>query len=204
MTSKVAIPPRRYLSGLEADSFVRLEQVPGSSLAARSALSRAAKRGELRRVGRGLYFKGRETKYGLTGPTSEAVVREVFGDSGVGPAGISAASALGLTTQVPAQLEISFVGPLPTFLLSIGLHKRNNLRRMRLRYLEIALLEVLRGTDLFIEQSREEVVAVIRALVEDGEVRIVEIESVLVDEPPRVRAEFVKLAAEIQATDAHR
>ncbi len=204
MSSAVAISPRQYLSGLVADSFIRLEQVPGSSLAARSALSRAAKRGELRRVGRGLYFKGRETRYGLTRPTSEAVVREALGDSGVGPVGLSAASALSLTTQVPAQLGISFVGPLPTFLPSIRLHKRNNLRRMRLHYLEIALLEVLRGTDLFIEQSREEAVAAIRTLVEDGEVRLAEIETVLVGEPPRVRAEFVKLSVEIRARDAHR
>lgn len=95
-------------------------------------------------------------------------------------------------------MAISCLGLLPTGLASIRLHKRSNLRRLRLRYSEIALLEVLREPDVYIEQRGEEFVAAIRALVEDASIRIDEIESVLPGEPPRVRSEFRALVVALR------
>src|SRR4030067_3126473 len=68
-----------------------------------AALSRLSREGELVRVRRGLYWRGAKTLLGMAPPRSELIARELLGRVGVGPAGMSAASSLGLSTQVPAR-----------------------------------------------------------------------------------------------------
>jgi hypothetical protein len=106
--------PGAVLRSLPTGSFVRVDDLPGTRSAARNAASRAARRGELVQLRRGLYFKGTPTRYGTATPDAELVALAVLGDQGVGPTGVSAARALGLTTQLPAVPHLVTCGPVPT------------------------------------------------------------------------------------------
>lgn len=143
--STSALSPGKALADVPTGTFVHVNLLPGSRAAASSAASRAHKRGELRSIRKGLYFKGVQTRYGMTGPSAEEIAAEVLGGVGVGPAGYSAARAFGLTTQVPAKPMFVIAGPVPTSLPGVKVSKRNNMRRRDLNYIEIALLELLCG-----------------------------------------------------------
>lgn len=113
-------------------------------VAAETALSRMQDRGDILRVRRGLYWKPPRSRFGTGSPSRLAVALKLCDERGVGPTGWNAASALGITTQVPAMLELVVVGPPPTGIEGVRFGSRSNLRRIGLGYLEVALLEVLR------------------------------------------------------------
>jgi hypothetical protein len=64
-------------------------------------LAELTRRGELLHVRRGLYWRGRKTPLGMSPPSPEALAERLVGKHGVGPAGLSAAHRLRLSTQVP-------------------------------------------------------------------------------------------------------
>lgn len=76
----------------------------GSRAAVDQALARLAKRNQLIRVGRGLYVKPTESRFGPRPPTTENLVHamELQGETVVAH-GAAEANALGLTTQVPVR-----------------------------------------------------------------------------------------------------
>lgn len=70
------------------------------------ALSRLAKTGKIRRVGRGIYdYPKLHDKLGALSPDTDSIARALASKSGdkIGPAGAAAANRLGLSTQVPAR-----------------------------------------------------------------------------------------------------
>lgn len=78
------------------------------------ALSRLAKSGKIRRVGRGLYdYPKLHDKLGALSPNVDNLARAVASKSGdkIGPAGAVAANSLGLSTQVPAKASYATDGP---------------------------------------------------------------------------------------------
>lgn len=141
----LAMSPGKALDRVPAGRFVRVEDLPGTRGAASSALSRARKAGDVVAIRKGLYFKGAKTRYGMTKPSSEEIAVKVLGSKGVGPTGFTAARALGLTTQVPSRPALTVAGPVPTSVPGVKVSRRNNMGRRKLRYTEIALLELLRG-----------------------------------------------------------
>lgn len=141
----LAMSPGKALDRVPAGRFVRVEDLPGTRAAASSALSRARKAGDVVAIRKGLYFKGAKTRYGMTKPSSEEIAVKVLGSTGVGPTGFTAARALGLTTQVPSRPALTVAGPVPTSVPGVTVSRRNNMGRRKLRYTEIALLELLRG-----------------------------------------------------------
>jgi hypothetical protein len=164
------LTPAAYIADTSPGSYLRLKELPGTPAAARAAAHRAVKREELVRVRRGLYFKGKRTRYGMTKPPIEDVALETLGRCGVGPAGVSAARAFGLTTQVPAVPELASAWPVPTGVPGVRIHKRNNTARRELNYLEIAVLELLRDWRLVSEASWPEITAAVKAKVRDGSI----------------------------------
>ena len=64
-------------------SFVHVDQLPGSASASHKAASRAVGEGLLLPVRRGLYYRGRRTRYGLSAPKADEVARAVLGTCGV-------------------------------------------------------------------------------------------------------------------------
>lgn len=151
-------------------SFLRVAELPGSATGARKAASRAAHNGLLVPVRRGLYYRGRPTRYGLTPPRTEEVVRQLLGTRGVGPAGYSAARAWGLTTQVPPDLHVAVLRTVEP-IAGVTQHARRNLARVDLNPAEIALLEVLRAPDVVAEAGWDALVSAVGDAVATTRVR---------------------------------
>ena len=77
----------------------------GSRAAVDQALSRLVRRGELMRVGRGVYVLPVESRFGQRSPSVEKTVAGLAAARGerITNSGAMAANALGLTTQVPVK-----------------------------------------------------------------------------------------------------
>lgn len=84
------------------------------------ALSRLVRRGQLVRVGHGLYSKPVKSRFGTRSPSTESVINAIMERTGeeIVPSGAAAANALGLTTQVPVR-EV-FLTSGKSRMLSIG------------------------------------------------------------------------------------
>ncbi len=134
----------RKLQRTPVGSFVHASSLPGSTAASSSALKRARERGELVRVAKGVYWKGKRTRYGMALPPATDIAFEVLGTRGVGPTGFSAARWFGLTTQIPPKPALAVTGKSPKGLPVIVTY-RANLQRASLTPAEIAALELLRG-----------------------------------------------------------
>jgi hypothetical protein len=76
-------------------------------------LSRLARRGQVMRLGRGIYVRPVQTKYGTRSPQPERVIEQLARARGetIVSSGAAAANALGLTTQVPVKLVYLTSGP---------------------------------------------------------------------------------------------
>ena len=188
------------------DRFWRPEDFGGSPDAVTQALSRLARAGELRRVRRGLYWRGAPTRLGMAPPPPERLAGEVIGAPGTGPAGWSAALALGLSTQVPRHVTIAVPGRAPRnrgtvrFVSRAASAKR---RDERLRPAEVALLEVLRDWNALVEVRTDEAVERIADLAENGSLRFERIVRASSTEPPRVRERLRRLLDALgRSTDA--
>lgn len=77
----------------------------GNRAALDQALSRLARRGQLVRVGRGVYLRPTQTRFGVRSPSVEETVEALASLKGetIVASGAAAANALGLTTQVPVR-----------------------------------------------------------------------------------------------------
>jgi hypothetical protein len=145
-TSTAGVVQQKIKSAPAGTFFTRADFV-GPDRAVESALSRLTQSGELLRVRRGLYWKGKATRFGTTRPTPMQVALQVAGP-GSGPAGVAAAHMLGLTTQVPGTAEVAVPGHVPEPLAGVRFRARSFDRRLRaLRPMEVAVLEVLRDLD---------------------------------------------------------
>lgn len=178
------------------DRFWHPGDFEGSSDAVTQTLSRLARAGELRRVRRGLYWRGTPTRLGMAPPPSYRLADEILGGLGTGPAGWSAALALGLSTQVPRRETIAVPQRAPRnpgaahFVSRAASTKR---RDERLRPVEVALLEVLRDWDFLVEVPTREAVDRIARLADAGAIRVDRLVRASVTEPPRVRERLRRL-----------
>ena len=140
-----------------------------------AALRRLVGELPLTRVRRGLYYKGRPTRFGPTRPSPLAVAYEICREhgmeTGVGPSGYSAARALGLTTQVPAREEIAVPGRCPDDLPAVHFVSRSFAARTGLLPDEVAVLEVLREWPRFSERGWGELVSSVVELTAARKVR---------------------------------
>ncbi len=75
----------------------------GSRAAVDQALSRLSRRGQLLRIGRGLYVRPMQTRFGTRSPDVSALLQALQVETGevIAPGGAATANQLGLTTQVP-------------------------------------------------------------------------------------------------------
>ena len=185
---------RRVLSS--RDRFWRPEDFDGSPDAVAQALSRLVRIGDLRRIRRGLYWRGTSTRLGMAPPPPGRLACEVVGDTGTGPSGRSAALALGLSTQVPRQEAIAVPGraprsPGPVHYVSRGASAKR--RDERLRPVEVAVLEVLRDWSGLVEMPTEDAVNRIARLVDSGAIRLDRLARASKTESPRVRERLRRL-----------
>lgn len=163
------ISPATAIRSIPTRSFVHVNRLPGTATAARQAASRAARSGELMPVRRGLYYRGTKTRYGMTRPRIEEIVREVLGSAGNGPAGYSAAREWGVTTQVPSSFHVAALWTSDP-IEGVTQHARSNRERASLNATEIALLELMRAPEVYIEVGWNTLVSKVRDALADGEV----------------------------------
>lgn len=187
------------------DHFWRPEDFDASPDAVAKTLSRLEKSGELRRIRRGLYWRGTPTRLGMAPPPPARLAREVLGGAGIGPAGWSAALALGLSTQVPRRETVAVPGRAPRNPGTINFVSRaasTKRREERLCPAEVALLEVLRDWNGLVELP--DAVDRIGRLVDTKDLRLDRLARASATEPPRVRERLRHLLAALGRSDSAR
>lgn len=191
--------PAAAIRSVPECSFVRVSNLPGTAVAARQAASRAARNGELLPVRRGLYYRGAKTRYGMTRPRVEDIAREVLGEEGTGPAGYSAAREWGVTTQVPSSFHLATLWTTDP-IAGVTQHARRNKERTKLNAKEIALLELLRAPDLYVEAGWGTLVERVRDALAKKVVREDALRAAVAGERnTAVREGFAELAADLVA-----
>ena len=154
------------------------------------ALSRLARQGQLRRLGKGLYYRPRQTAFGPSLPNPAALRALPIRNKAVFPAGVAAVNLLGFTTQNPARVELATDGlSLPRLLVGkeTVIHTRRPPAWRSLSETDAALLDFLRnrgeGSEL---EPAETVQKLLGYMCEPG--RFKRLLEVAPSEPPRVRA----------------
>lgn len=187
------LSPAAAIRETPENTFVRVDSLPGSSAAARKAVSRAVKDGLLLPVRRGLYYRCRRTSHGVTAPRPDEVARAVLGSRGIGPASYSAARAWGVTMHVPRVWHVAAlrtVDPID----GVVQHLRKNLARADLNEKEIALLELLRSPEVYVDDGWAALVDKVRVALRAGEVSAERLREALPGEYNRaVRDNFARL-----------
>lgn len=161
------------------------EDLPPSAVA--KALSRLAQEGYVLRVAKGLYYRPEETSFGPSMASSLAVAAGTISAS-VYPAGLSAANALGLSTQNPYRAEFATVAPAtPNALREFVVHTGRPGERENLSTEEGTILEVLRERAQSSDLSPEQTALRMLRLLHDED-RFKRVARAALAEPPRVRA----------------
>lgn len=154
------------------------------------ALQRLKSSGELLSVRRGLYYRGRQRPWGMSRPSAQEVIAVIAGKRGVGPAGLSAANDLGLTTQVPGTDLVAVVGTVPRDFPTVHFVDRRARQARRTASLtpaEVAVLEVLDAWDSVLEVSPAAAADKLTAMLLDGSVKPARLVAGSSNEPPAAR-----------------
>jgi len=171
-------------------TYADFDDLPTSAVA--TALSRLRARGDVRRARKGVYYVPRRTVLGEV-PADPVAVGAVVSHGRGHLAGLSAANALGLTTQVPALVELAVENKRPTASRGVAFKTRMGTNRRGLEPHEAALLEVARDIKHVTDLSPLETVRTLRLLLTEDSART-RILRAASGEPPRVRAMIGALA----------
>jgi hypothetical protein len=177
--------------GRSRNRFFRWSDFSGTRSAIEKALSRLVDRDELVRVRGGLYWKGSETPFGMSPPNPREVVAAYADGSPTGPAGLSAANFLGLTTQVPRVPEYAAPSMVPD-VDRINIRRRSGRRaearrKARLGEAEVAFLEVLDAWERVVELPPRDAIERLTVALESGDVDISKVIRAANHEPARSR-----------------
>lgn len=174
--------------GERAWRLADFENMPFTAVA--QALSRLFRLGIIQRLGKGLYYKPRQTAFGSSKPNpSQLLSLPIFG-KGIFPAGCAAANLLGFSTQHAAKLEVATNGlSLPRLLVGKEtiIHTRRPESWQELSDKDAAILDFLRQRGSFSEFSPEETVNRLLKHLDEDE-RFKHLLKIAISEPPRVRA----------------
>ncbi|RYG39143.1 hypothetical protein EON81_01800 [bacterium] len=166
-------------------NYSDFDGMPPSAVA--KTLSRLATKGEIQRAGKGLYYRSRPTVVGKSKP-SQTKVAEASAKHKLHPSGLSAANALGFTTQNAAAGQYATTGTnRPTKLSGSKVYTRRSVAREDLDAEEGALLEFLRARGSLSELTPEETVKRLLQKLKEPK-RFERLAAAALSEPPRVRA----------------
>ena len=176
-----------------ADGFWRPEDFDelGNPNAVDQALADLHTAGELRRIRRGLYWRGRRTAFGMSRPPNADILEQLTGlTCGIGPSSYSAALALGLSTQVPRDetfaLPIRTPTGLPDGIRVVSRAARRGRLDAQLHPPEVAGREIAESwRDHVSDQAEAE--DRFRAAIGSGAIRPGQIAAAARTEPPAVR-----------------
>jgi hypothetical protein len=179
-------------------SYEDFDDLPASAVA--SALSRLKARGAIKRARKGIYYVPRRSVLGEV-PPDPALVSNAASRGAVHLAGLSAANALGLTTQVPSHLELAVENRRITLPHAVMALPRFGTTRGKLSRSESALLEVLRDISHLTDVSASETADRLKEVLVTSEAHS-RLARAGVNEPPRVRAMLGALLEEAGAKEA--
>lgn len=147
--------------------------------------------GELERVRRGVYWRGRKTRFGATVPPPVGALRELVStEEAVGAAGWYATNLLGLSTQVAPQPVVAVTTRSPTGLPGVKVIDRSarvGRREAHLNETEVTLLEALDGWDKYVEIDHAAALARFVDIVRGMDIRLPRLIQAARTEAPRVR-----------------
>jgi hypothetical protein len=152
--------------------------------------------GELRRIRRGLYWRGATSPLGMAPPPTDVLIAELAPGPGVGPAGLYAANLLRLSTQVPRRAEVAVPARAPESFGSIRFvarPARSGRIQAGLNPAEVALLEVLGAWETTIEVPPADAWTRLLQLLGSGQVRATRLARAGCTEPASVRARLREL-----------
>jgi hypothetical protein len=175
---------------------------PSSAVA--QALSRLARQGAIERLGKGLYYRPRQTAFGPSRPNMAQIRSLALRHKAVFPAGIAAANLLGFTTQNAARIELATDGAsLPRRFLGndARIHTRRPAAWRGLSEIDAALLDFLRNRGASSELAPEETIQkLLQFFRESG--RFERLLKAAPSEPPRVRAMLGAIGEQIGQPDS--
>lgn len=155
-------------------------------------------RGELRRVRRGLYWRGTRTPLGMAPPPTERLIEALARGPGVGPAGLSAANLLRLSTQIPRRALVAVPERAPSDtgpVAFVSRATRTGRSKAELNATEVAALEVLDDWNAVLEVTPDEAAARLSDLLRIGDLRAERLTQAATTEPGRTRARLAALLA---------
>ncbi len=164
------------------------EGMPFTAVA--QALSRLSRQGVIQRLGKGLYYRPRQTAFGQSKPNRAQIRSLPLQRRGVFPAGIAAANLLGFTTQNAAKVELATEGlSLPRLIVGeeTVIHTRRPESWRALSETDAALLDFLRKRGEASELPPHETVSKLLDYFREPK-RFDRLLKVAESEPPRVRA----------------
>jgi hypothetical protein len=169
----------------------RLADFDGLPLTAvAQALSRHSRQGFIERLGKGLYYRARQTAFGPSRPNRTELRALPLRLKGVFPSGVAAANLLGFTTQNPAKVELATDGlSLPRQIVGSEavVHTRRPESWRSLSETDVALLDFLRNRGSSSELSAEKTAKRLLDYFREAG-RFKRLLKVAPSEPPRVRA----------------
>ena len=173
------------------------------SLAVAAALSRLAKKGDIRRIRKGVYYVPRATRFGTTNPDPATVAAAVLTRRGIAwnPTGLAAYNRLGLTAQVSP--TTTFAVGRKVRLASAGSSIRLSLRPAAVVRSasadERAVLDALRDLREIPDTTPENIIARIADLFRSNRISFERVARFARREPPRVRAVLGAIGRSIAA-----
>jgi hypothetical protein len=180
---------RRIEAG--GERFWRLAEFDGLPFTAvAQALSRLCRQGVIQRLGKGLYYRPRETAFGQSKPSGNRIRALPVRNRGVFPAGVAAANLLGFTTQIPARVEVATEGlSLPRLIVGeqTVIHTRRPEAWRALSETDAAILDFLRNRGRSSELPPDATVSKLLGYFREPG-RFERLLKMALSEPPRVRA----------------
>ena len=161
-----------------------------SFMAVAQALSRLSRKGIIQRLGKGLYYRPRQTMFGQSKPNTSQIRSLHIHRKGVFPAGNAAANLLGFSTQNAAKIEVATNGlSLPRLIVGQDtiIHTRRPESWQKLSYKDAAILDFLRRRGEASELSSEATVCKLLEYFHELD-QFERLLKVAQSEPPRVRA----------------
>ena len=182
--------------------FADFKGLPPSAVA--QTLSRLSRRGVVQRLGKGLYYRSRQTAFGPSKPNPSKIQELPLQRKGVFPSGVSAANLLGFTTQNPGRIEVATDGPsLPRLIVGKDtvIHTRRPSSWRGLSQEDAACLDFLRHRGMTSELSPQDTVSQLLTLMSEKG-RLERLVKIADSEPPRVRAMLGAIAEQLGRPEA--
>ena len=169
----------------------RIEDFGGSPSAVNNELRRLISRGELMRVRRGVYWRGKKSRFGMIGASQGEAVQKVLGaQEAVGATGWHATNLLGLSTQVSPVEALAVTHRRPEGLHNVKVSSRaarSGRREAKLNGMEVTFLETLEGWDRYVEADGATALERFGELLDREDIRVERLVRASRTEPPVVR-----------------